>query len=168
MITVIDGGRPHCFSYAEMEKYHGPLAPGGIALAYKMMQLSFPVFSPDGPIQRLELEVETSFPGLGVKDSFEMVTRAVSRDCYRFDLSVGDAYEDRGYLRGFVFRLTYRGQTLTMILRENIVRDEFLALVGKGRERSKDEEIQFMWLKEDLGARIMQLHETTVFELIEC
>ena len=79
MITVIDGGQPHKYSFDGMEKYHGPLAPGGIAFAYKMMQLAFPVFSPDGPIQRLELKIETSFPGLGVRDAFEMVTRAVTR-----------------------------------------------------------------------------------------
>jgi len=167
MITVLDQGQPHSFSYDEMEKYHGPLAPGGIAMAYKIMRLAFPVFSADGPIQRLELKVETSFPGLGVKDSFEIVTRAVSRGCYDFDLSLGNSYEDYGVLRGFVFRLTYLDRSLTYILRSGILRDEFIALVGKGKERrSPDEEIHFMWLKTQLGATIMARHESAVFELV--
>lgn len=166
MITVLDGGKLHSFSYDEMEKYHGPLAPGGIAFACKLMQLAFPLFSPNGPVERRALAVETSFPGLGVRDAFEMVTRCVSREAYRFDLSVGDAFEDRGAMRGFVFRLTYHDQSLTLILRDGIMRQAFLDMVAKGKGRSGDDEIQFMWLKQDLGRRVMQLHESAVFEVV--
>lgn len=166
MITVLDEGRPYSFSFDEILKYHGPNAPGGVAFAYKLMELSFPLLSPNAPMRRLELEVETSFGGLGVRDSFEMVTHAITRGCYKVDPAFGDEFSDRGLLRGYLFKLTYNKQTLTFILREGIVRDEFITLAKKGSSRSRDESLHFAWLKKDMAERVMQLHCSCVFELI--
>lgn len=167
MITVLDQGRPCHFDFDSVMQYHGPAAPGGVAHAVKLMQLAFPRLSPQAPLERREVEIKTSFGGLGVRDAFEIVTRSLTEGRYTVDPVHGEGFEDLGYRKGLVFHISYRGKTVTLVIREGIVRDEFLALAGKGVDgRSKDEEMHFAWLKEEMAARVMKLHASAVYDVV--
>ncbi len=167
MITVLDEGRPCSFDFDAIMAYHGPSAPGGVAHAVKLMQLAFARLSPDAPPERREVSIRTSFAGLGVRDAFEMVTRSLTEGRYEVDPKHGADFEDLGYRARFVFHISYRGQTVTLVIREGIVRDEFLALAGKGVDgRSKDEEMHFAWLKREMAERVMTLHPSAVYDVV--
>lgn len=166
MITVIDGGRPHSFTFDDILNYHGPLAPGGVAHAYKVMERLFPALNGGGPIERRKIQIETSFAGPGARDAFEMVTRTVTGDRYRVASEVGAPFADVGYRQRYVFRATYGEVSATVILRPGHVRDEFLAL-GAVKNRSKDEEIHLAWLKQEMADRLMKLDATAVYDLVE-
>jgi hypothetical protein len=166
MITVLDAGRSFSFGFDAMMAYHGPSAPGGVAHAIKLMELAFPRLSPDAPPERREITIDTSFTGQGVRDTFELVTRAVTGDRYDVRPEHGASFEDAGYRQRFVFHIGYRGKTVTLLLREGIVRDAFLELVGKGDARSKDDDMQLAWLKEEMTERVMKLHASAVYEVV--
>jgi hypothetical protein len=166
MITVLDGGRPHDFSFDEMLKYHGPVAPGGVAHAYKVLERAFGVLSPLSPPKRREIRFETSFGGPGARDAFEMVTRAVTGDRYLVDPKIGATYTDVGHRNRYVFKVFHGDDQVTLMLRPGLVREEFLAL-GAKKDRSADENIHLAWLKDEMTARLMKLHATAVYDVID-
>lgn len=153
MIEIVDGGRLLAFSFDDMLRYHGGGSPGGVAHAYKVLERALALLDPDGPCERREIVVETAFGGPGARDAFELVTRAVSDDRYRIDESL--ARPERGRtLERFVFRLTYRGRSVTLELREGFVTEEFIDL-ARTEGRSVDQERRLDVLKHELAERVM-------------
>src|SRR5215207_854272 len=77
-IEVADRGERLTFTFADLMRYHGPASPGGVAIAFKLLELVLPLLDPDGPCERREIAIATAFGGPGARDGFELVTRAVS------------------------------------------------------------------------------------------
>ena len=138
-LEVADRGQRLAFSFGDLMRYHGPGSPGGVALAFKVLERALPLLAPEGLCERREIVVETAFGGPGARDAFELVTRAVTGDRYRLD--PGLARPERGRaLERFVFRLTHRERVTTLELREGFVTDEFIDLArtdprSAGQER---------------------------------
>ena len=152
-IEVAERGRHMAFSFDDMLRYHGGGSPGGVAHAFKVLECALPLLDPDGPCERREIVVETAFGGPGARDAFELVTRAVTGDRYRIDESL--ARPERGRtLERFVFRLTYRGRSVTLELREGFVTDEFIDL-ARTEGRSVEQERRLDVLKRELAERVM-------------
>jgi hypothetical protein len=152
-LAVLDDGRPVTLSFAEAMAYHGGGSPGGVAHAFKVMERAFPLLDPDGPVERREITIETAFGGPGARDAFELVTRAVTGERYRVDPAL--ARPDLGRARErFVFRLGYRGRTVTLLVREGYVTDEFMALARRDK-RGPDEECRLEVLKREMAGRVM-------------
>ena len=95
-LAVEEGGRTISFTFDDMVRYHGPGSPGGVAMAFKVMQRAFGLLSPDQPPPRRSIVVRTAFRGPGARDGFEAVTRAVSDGRYTVDRSL--LRSDRGRL----------------------------------------------------------------------
>jgi hypothetical protein len=162
-IRVRERGQTIAFSFEDMMKYHGPGSPGGVATAFKVLQLAFELVSPDEPPRRRSIAVRTAFRGPGARDGFEAVTRAVSEDRYTIDLAL--ARPDRGRLReSFVFEVNVDGHVVTLLLREGFVTEEFIDLAGKG-DRTPAEEADLDRLKAQLADRVMAAPAAEVYEL---
>jgi hypothetical protein len=160
-IDVLDGGRPLSFSFEDMMRYHGPGSPGGVAHAFKVMERAFGLLDPDGPLERREISVATAFGGPGARDAFEVVARAVTGDRYVLDPEL--ALPQRGTtLERFVFRIAYRARSVTLVVREGFVTDEFIALARK--ERSPDEEARLDLLKQEMAERVMSSPAADVYD----
>ncbi len=160
-LSVLDGGRLLSFSFADMMRYHGPGSPGGVAHAFKVMELAFDLLDAEGPLQRREITATTAFGGPGARDGFEMVTRAVTED--RYVLDPGLARADRGTtLERFVFRIGYRRRSVTLQVCEGFVTDEFIALARK--QRSPEEEARLDRLKLEMADRVMSRPAADVYE----
>ena len=71
-IEVLDQGRRIAFSVEDMMRYHGPGSPGGVAHAFKVLELALPLLDPDGPCERREIVVKTAFGGRGARDAFSL------------------------------------------------------------------------------------------------
>lgn len=166
MLTVLDDGRPLNFTFDDMLKYHGALAPGGVAHAYKVMERAFLHLSPQTPPTRKDIRLETSFGGPGARDGFEMVTRVVTGDRYNVDPIFGEPYTDVGFRSRYVFRVFHGDDNVTLMLREGMVREEYLSL-GAKKNRTSDENIHLAWLKDEMAKRLMSFHASAVYDIIE-
>jgi hypothetical protein len=162
-IEVVDRGRHMAFSFEDILRYHGPGSPGGVALAFKVLDLALPLLDPDGPCERREIVVETAFGGPGARDAFEVVTRAVTGDRFRVDPALARPQRGRA-LEAFVFRIGYRGREATLALREGLVTDEFIDL-ARTDERSAAQEQRLDTLKLELAARVMALPAGEVYDV---
>ena len=163
-IDVLDKGRPLAFSLDDMLKYHGPGSPGGVAQAYKLLERGLPLLDSDGPPERREIHIRTAFGGPGARDAFELVTRAVTGDRYVVDQSLARPERGRAMER-FIFELTYRGRSTTLIVREGIVPDEFIDL-ARTDPRSDEQEARFAQLKLDMVKHVMSLPPEEVYDVV--
>lgn len=161
-MTVRERGQPITYTYAELAKYHGVGSPAGVAHAFAVMRLVFPLLAPGGP-ERREVTVTTAFPGPGARDGFEMVTRAVSDGRYTVDRAL--AQPGLGtFVELFVFTVGYRGREVTAVVRENIVGAEFADLARK-KDRTAQEEDRLDVLRLDMAAHVLALPPGEVYEV---
>jgi hypothetical protein len=159
MLEVTERGEPLRFSFEDVLRYHGGHSPGGVAIAFKVLERALPEL---GPCERREIEVETAFGGPGARDAFELVTRAVTGGRYR----VGDelARPDRGrVLERFAWRLSCPGRSVGLLLREGLVDEEFIDLARA--ERDAVQEARLTELKRALAERVMARPAEAVVEL---
>jgi hypothetical protein len=159
MLVVLDRGARLTFSFDDLMRYHGPSSPGGVAHAYKVLELVLPLLG--DPPERREIEVATAFGGPGARDGFELVLRAVTEGRYTVD--PGLARPERGWTRErFVFRLACRGRTVALGVREGFVTEEFLTLA-----RSENPGPRLDVLKREMAERVMGAEAAAVYELLE-
>src|SRR4051794_37053859 len=111
-ISVCEMGQTIAFSFEDMLKFHGPGSPGGVAQSFKVLERALAILSPDGPPQRREISLRTSFGGPGARDGFEAVTRAVSGERFTHDPSLARPELGRERER-FVFVVGYRDRSVT-------------------------------------------------------
>jgi hypothetical protein len=161
-IDVLDRGRLLAFSFDDMLKYHGPGSPGGVAQAFKLMERAMPLLGPDGPPERREIHIRTAFGGPGARDAVELVTRAVTGERYVVDQSLARPERGRAMER-FVFELTYREQSVTLLVREGIVPDEFIDLARK-EGKTDEEKARLDQLKLEMVDRVMGLPAEEVYD----
>lgn len=162
-IEVADRGERLTFTFADLMRYHGPASPGGVAIAFKLLELVLPLLDPDGPCERREIAIATAFGGPGARDGFELVTRAVSGDRYRVDRAL--ARPERGpMLERFVFALRYRDRAVSAALRPGFVSDEFI-LLARTDDRTAAQEQRLDELKRALAERVLAQPGAAVFEL---
>jgi hypothetical protein len=161
-LEVNERGRTLAFSFDDVLKYHGPGSPGGAAIAFKALERALPLLDPTALCERREIVVDTAFKGPGARDAFEMVTRAITGDRYRIDTSLERPDLGRARER-FVFRLTYRDKTATLVLRDGFVTDEFVDL-ARTDDRTDDQEQRLDALKLELARRVMASPASSVFD----
>lgn len=164
-IAVLDEGRALRFCYAEMVRYNGGRSPGGVALAYKVLEAILPRLAGGAAVERRALAVRSAFPGPGVRDAFELVTRAVTGD--RYDLDPSIALPDNGPTRApFVFEVTFGDRTFRAALRAGFVTEEFLATLALDR-RDDAQERHFTALKDELAERLMAVSGDAAFDVTQ-
>jgi hypothetical protein len=161
-IPVLDAGRLLSCSYEEIMKYHGWGSPGGVAHAFKVMERAWPLLSPGpSPPERREITVTTAFGGPGARDAFEFVTRAVTGERYVVDPALGRPERGRT-LERFVFRLGYRERTVTLLLCEGYVTEEFIEL-AREPHRNDEQERRLDVLKREMAGRVMAAPAAQVY-----
>jgi hypothetical protein len=164
-LDVLDEGRLLAFSFDDLLKYHGPGSPGGVAQAFKILQRGLPVLDPGGPCERREIHIRTSFGGPGARDGFELVTRAVTGERYVVDQ--GLARPELGFAsERFVFELTYRDRTATLVVRPGIVPDEFIRL-ARTEGKTDEQKARFAALKLEMVDRLLPMPADEVYDVDE-
>ena len=132
-------------------------------MAFKVLERGLALLAGGEPPERREISVRTAFGGPGARDGFELVTRAVTGERYVVDKSL--ARPQRGRTRtNFVFELTCGETTVTLLLREGFVTDEFIDMIAKQDKTPADEQ-RFVELKEELAARVMGATADEVYEI---
>jgi hypothetical protein len=163
-LTVEERGRTITFTFDDMMRYHGVHSPAGVAMAFKVMQRAFAVLSPDESPERRSIKVRTAFRGPGARDGFEAVTRAVSDGRYDIDRTLLRA--DRGRLvEDFVFVVEIRGRSITLVLRDGFVTDEFIDL-ARTENRTDTQEKRLDDLKAQLAQGVMNTASEDLFDTV--
>ncbi|MEA2125203.1 MAG: hypothetical protein QOI80_1985 [Solirubrobacteraceae bacterium] len=134
-------------------RYHGPGSPGGVAIAFKVLERALPLLGGGEPCERRAITITTAFGGPGARDGFELATRAVTDGRYVVDSAL--RRPERGTaLERFVFRLGYHEHELELVLRDGFVTGEFAALAFASA-RSAAQEERLTVLKRELAERVM-------------
>jgi hypothetical protein len=162
-IEVADQAEALAYTFEDLMRYHGPGSPGGVAHALKVMERALPLLEPGGLPQRREIEVQTAFAGPGARDAFEMVTRAVTEGRYVVDDAL--ARPELGSTRErFVFRLHYRARTVTVVLRDGYVGEEFIAL-ARTEQRTEAQESRLTVLKREMAQLLLATPAAEVYDV---
>jgi hypothetical protein len=161
-IELTERGRLIAFGIDDVMRYHGPGSPGGAAIGFKALERALPLLDEHAPCERREITIDTAFGGPGARDAFEFVTRAVTGGRFHLDPSL--ARPERGRtLERFVFRFGYRDRSVTLVLREGFVTDEFIAL-ARNDPRTDRQERRLDQLKLELAERVMGADVAAVFD----
>lgn len=164
-IEVLDGEALLAFSIDDMLNYSGPGSPGGVAHGFKVLERGLPLLDPSGPLQRREISVRTPFEGPGVRDAVELVTRAAT--CGRYVVEPSLARTERGpTMERFVFELGYRDRTVTLIVCDGVVPDEFIELATT-EGLSQEQQVRFAQLKLEVLDRVMGLPADEVYDVVD-
>ncbi|MET0757808.1 MAG: hypothetical protein ABWY39_07610 [Mycobacterium sp.] len=162
-VVVTELEQTIAFSFEDLLKYHGPGSPGGVAVAFKAIQRAFDLLSPGEAPQRRSVVVRTAFRGPGARDGFEAVTRAVTDGRYTVDRSL--VRPDRGrLLEDFVFEVSIADTSVTLLLRDGFVTDEFIDL-ARAPDRTADHARRLDELKAQLAQRFMAAPAAEVFHV---
>ena len=128
-IHVSEDGIPLRFSLFDAFNYHGFDAPGGVVLAFRLLQRAFALLAPGEECpDRRSLSLFTSFPGLGLKDTVELVTRMVTDSRYRVDPEHVDLRAQEGVAGRFYYRFSYRGKSVELAPVEGYPNPSFISL----------------------------------------
>lgn len=162
-VEVEDQGEVLGYTFEDLMRYHGPSSPAGVAHALKVMQRALPLLEADGLPQRREIEVQTAFAGPGARDAFEMAIRAVTEGRYTVDDAL--ARPELGSTRErFIFRLNYRARTVTVVLREGYVGEEFIAL-ARMPQRTEPQENRLTVLKREMAQLLLATPAAEVYDV---
>lgn len=163
VLVVLDRGHPHEVSYSDVLTYHGQRSIAGVAHGFKAMQRAWPLLAGGQPPERYELHIDSAFGGDGARDAFEMVTRAVTGERYRFVPEIAPASAPEAPEGRFFFRFRYRDATVDTTLRDGLVSDEFLERVCRGAKTRAEEEA-VAGMKRAMAAQVMGLPPGEVYE----
>lgn len=163
-LSVVEDGTAMRYTVEDLNLYHGPGFPGGVAHAFKVLERALPLLDGGRPPERREIMIRTAFRGPGARDAFEMVTRAVTGDRYVVD--PGMERTDRGrVLERYVFRLEYRGAAVTVLLRDDgYVVPEFIDL-ARQEHRTDREESRLTVLKAEMASRLLARPAEEVYDV---
>jgi len=162
-LDVVDRGTVLRFTFDDLMRHHGPGSPGGVAIAFKVLELGLPLLGSGAPPERREIAVRTAFGGPGARDAFELVTRAVTEGRYVVDRALARPARGR-VLERFVFALERRGVTATLLLKDGFVDEEFVDLAGT-QARTASQEARLDVLKRELAERVMAAPAAEVLEV---
>ncbi len=157
-LRIRDGPDLIEIDFSDVEKYHGQHAIVGAAVAFMAMHAAFPSIYPDRHPSREEITIVTGHPGPGVRDAFEFVTRAVSRNAYRVDAERPQARWDPYSNTSFTFTISCdQGRYVDLSMKQEILPMHFFDLLDlKHRGAANhDQQQELRQLKRTLANHIL-------------
>ncbi len=145
-IAVVDHGETIVLPFDDCIKYHGRDSIGGLALGFRLLQLAFSDLSPEKVPDRTSISFATSFAGPGLRDSVELVTRAVTRGAYRVvDAAIASQTAPESPAGPLWFEITIGGRAASYEVVPGAVGPEFVRLGKLSRSGALSEEERPSW-----------------------
>lgn len=154
-IRIRDDAGELVITYEDMIKYHGRDFYGGVALAFKVLQLAFEkLFGRQVP-HRNKIRIVVGFNPPGVIDGLEFVTRALTRQ--RLILDPAPEKGPASVFGRYYFEVHYENRFICLWLKPDVLPEEFTGLARKSFAglATPDEIQQWQRYKQILGQRIM-------------
>jgi hypothetical protein len=118
----------------DLVRYAGPSQIVASALVIRLFDRAFAELSPDRPPHRDEIAVLTAFPGDGILDCVEMLTRARTRGRLTVDPTAGPAWAPPAPGGRFWFEVAIGGRRRGYALKPGVFPDDFVAAIGRHQE----------------------------------
>jgi len=154
-------------TYEEMCKYHGKDFLGGVALAFKVLELAFRKLMHGQSPERSKIRLVLGFSPPGVVDALEYATRAVSQHRLIIDPQIGIG--PKSVTGSYYFEVHYGPKRITMWLKEGLLPQDFFDLATKGLAGIATAEELKRWhdYKVELGEVIIGKDPAEVLEIGE-
>lgn len=168
-VSVMDSGIRLDISFEDCVRYHGRTSIGGVALGFRLVQKALSDLCPDEVPERAEISVRTAFPGPGLRDAIEMVTRAVTRGAYEIDTGAAPGTAPEAAIGRLWFEIRIRGRVAVYQAVSGAMSDEFIGLARKshGEGLTADQNKRWTRLKEDLAAHVMAARAEDVLARVQ-
>jgi hypothetical protein len=159
-------------TYEDMVKYHGRFHIGGVALAFRVLEMAFSLLLPDGIPEREKIGFLSGVgsDGRGIIDGVEMVTRARSRGRMVLDLeAVRDKAAPKAPNGGcYYFEVDYDGRKVGLALKPGLISSEFtdLSRQAKTGTISADDMQRLRLLREELAQFLMSREPQAIFDVV--
>jgi len=166
-LTVRDSVGEITITYEEICKYHGKDFLGGVALAFKVLELAFRMLM-DGQVpERSRLRLVLGFSPPGVVDGLEYATRAFSQHRVIIDPHIGIG--PKSVTGTYYFEVHHGSKRIAMWLKEGLLPEDFFDLARKGLAgiATADELKRWHDHKVELGRVIIGKDPTEVLEIGE-
>lgn len=163
-ITVLAEEEPIEIGFPMVAAYHGQSALAMAAMVFQAMRAAFDVLSPGKPPARADISIVSGHPGPGVRDSFEAVTRAVTRGAYTVDPSRPEARFAPGHDISYSFRITVGGRTAEIALLPDALPKRFFALVF-AKSRTAEQERELSLLKRSIAKDVLAREPGDLFTI---
>ncbi|MCD8338959.1 MAG: hypothetical protein LUC43_01980 [Burkholderiales bacterium] len=129
--------------------YHGYDSIGGLSLGFRLLQWGLEYLSDGSEVpSRDDITFKTAFPGPGVRDAVEMVTRAVSRHRYEI-LAVKDApdFAPEGVYGKMYFEIGLKGRVVKVALKPGVLPQDFIEMGRLVKSGNTSFEVLDQWEK---------------------
>lgn len=177
-LAIRDGNDVLRISQSDLIKYHGYKMLGGVALAYQIMRIGFPLLTDEIPARGYFSFLSGIGPGgEGVIDSVEMVMRVKTLGTLKTDKALvhgKQAPESPGGGR-YYFELGYMQKNIAFTLKDGAIPSEFFRmsqlahdkrLVGK--DLTFEEMAYLLQLRRQLGEIIFAANPNELFIISSC
>lgn len=159
-------------SYDDMIKYHGRFYIGGVALAFKSLEMAFSRLLKNEIPSREKISYLSGLGmnGMGVIDGVEMVTRAWSRGELIADTKLVKDKPGIDAPNGgkYYFEVGYDGRRVGLAVKEGLIPLEFKVLSRKALkgEISDEEAVRLQQVKEELASTLMSNKAEDLFNCV--
>ncbi len=169
-LRIKDGNDLLDITYEDMVKYHGRQFIGGVALAYKLLELALRELAPDEVPVRDRITVILGVYGPGIIDGIEMVTRALTRSALTVkpqlaaDKLAPDAADGQG--GKYYFEIAYDDDKLNITLKPGLLPNEFIRLSYKTHAGTitEWEQLRLQDLKEEIAQFLLMQKPEDLFD----
>lgn len=168
-LRIYDGPDLLEIGFADLEKYHGQGSIAGAALAFMVMHAAFSSLYPDGVPRREEITIVTGHPGSGIRDAFEFVTRAVSRQAYRVKVERSEARWNPYSNVSFTFTISdTQDRHVDVSLKPDILPMRFFELLDLKRRdvATYSQQQELRRLKRTLADQLLNAPCSSLFEFV--
>lgn len=153
-ITVLAEEGPLEFKFSDLVRYHGHAALAMLALTFRAQEVAFGRLCGGAPPARDAISVVSGHPGPGVRDAFEMITRAVTRGAYTVDRSLPGPRLNPATDVVYAFQVAVDGAgSAHLAVREGVLPDEFFRLIVTTRTPAQD--LRFAEIKREIAAAVL-------------
>ncbi|EIY6034186.1 hypothetical protein MM859_005260 [Escherichia coli] len=148
--------------------YHGRDSIGGMVLGFRLIQWALKDICGNVIPEREDITFKTAFPGPGLRDAVEMVTRAVTRGAY-FIIDEKNAPQEspEGVYGRLYFEIFVGNQSRKVSLVPGAVNDEFIKTGRRTKTEELTPELIDYWreLKESLAKKLKDVDIINILQL---
>lgn len=168
-IIIKDRQDTIAIGFEDIEKYHGQAAIAMVAITFKALLAALAALAPDEPPRRDDISITSGHPGPGVRDTFEMVTRAVTRNAYTVDTTRLQArwspHTEASY--GWDIKLASANKHVEINLKDGVLPARFFELQDRARRKvaTADDEQELVALKRKIVDQVLPKNASELFDI---
>ncbi len=161
VVKVIEKGVELNIPFHACVLYHGKDSIGGLSLGYRLMYWALNYLAEDGEIpKREDISFKTAFPGPGLRDAVEMISRVVTYGRYEV-LKEAPSCAPEGVYGRMYFEISLRDKTVKVALKPGVIGEDFIQTGRSFKKENLTPEGLQHWedLKKNLSEKVWSVKD---------